>query len=86
MKLTGADEQIAAYCFKMPFLFHLIEEVSRNFGYALRLINIDHKAALNITQRTAANILLDGQMQHAVRPGLHAAHRPPGSYTEYSVR
>ncbi|GCQ17273.1 hypothetical protein BvCmsHHP019_04250 [Escherichia coli] len=66
MKLTGADEQIAAYCFKMPFVFHLIEEVSRNFGYALCLINIDHKAALNITQRTAANILLDGQMQHAV--------------------
>src|SRR5699024_76826 len=66
MKLTGADEQIAAYCFKMPFLFNLIEEVSRNFGYALRVIKIDHKAALNITQRTAANILLDGQMQHAV--------------------
>ncbi len=66
MKLAGADEQIAAYCFKMPFIFHLIEEVSRNFGYALCLINIDHKAALNITQRTAANILLDGKMQHTV--------------------
>ncbi len=66
MKLTGADEQIAAYCFKMPFIFHLIEEVSRNLGYALCLINIDHKAALNITQRTAANILLDGKMQHTV--------------------
>lgn len=86
MKLTSADEQIAAYCFKMPFIFHLIEEVSCNFGYALRLINIDHKAALNITQRTAANILLDGKDATCRRPGLHAAHRPPGSYTEYSVR
>src|SRR5699024_8241887 len=66
MKLTGADEQITANRFKMPFVFHLIEEISRNFGYSLSLINIDHKAALNSTQRTAANILLDGQMQHAV--------------------
>ncbi len=66
--------------------FHLIVEVSRNFGYALCLINIDHKAALNITQRTAANILLDGKMQHTVDQAFTQRTARQGSYTEYSVR
>ena len=35
-------------------------------GYTLGLLGVDHEAALNIAQRTATDILIDGQMQHAV--------------------
>ncbi|XPE63383.1 hypothetical protein ACNKHU_23790 [Shigella flexneri] len=84
--LTGADEQIAAYCFKMPFVFHLIEEVSRNF--ALRAVpnDIDHsKSGVELFTAYGCEVLpLDGQMRHPVDQAF-TQRTPPGTSTEYSV-
>lgn len=66
MQLAGAGEQLAAERFQLPGIVQLIHQMRCELGYTLGLLGVDHEAALNIAQRTATDILIDGQMQHAV--------------------
>ena len=66
MQLARTHQQFAADRIQMPLVFDLIEETDRQVRHPMRLFDIHHKPALDIAQRMVANVLIDGQMQHAV--------------------
>ncbi len=66
VQLACANQQFAADRLQMPLVIDLIEETDRQVRNPMRLFDIHHKPALNIAQRMVTNILIDGQMQHAV--------------------
>ena len=66
MQRTGAEEQIAAQRIQFPAAVQLAEQVAGETRDALGLFGVDHKTTLNITQSAAADVLFNGEMQHAI--------------------